>query len=121
MHLLSTPTRRRVRLRPTLVFAPLLMSAYKQCPDGLSVLTCVELCIFIAMGKIDRRILIGMCRGATDDTTKRLLVRSILSLDSVTHATLLRGIRTLDGCSSHPSLGRLPGDLFGNVREVRGP
>ncbi len=56
----STPARRRVGLRPTLMFVPLLMSLHEQGFDGLPVRTGVEFGISFAMGKVRRRIVIGM-------------------------------------------------------------
>src|SRR6266536_1467116 len=92
----STPTRRAVGLRPTVVCLPVVMALQEQRFDGCPVLAGTQLLIIPAVRQVGRCIQIGMRLLPTDDTTKRLLVGAIGSIWIVTHMALLRGIRTLD-------------------------
>src|SRR6266702_597330 len=55
----------------------------------------------------------------TDLTAKRLLVWSVGSIGIMTHTTLLRRIGAFHFGCLYASFGRIPGDLFRNMREVR--
>ena len=72
------------------------------------------------MLNIDRCIEISVRAVATDPTAKRLLVGPVGTIYIVAHAALLRGIGTSDPDGGNASFGGIPGDLFGDVRQVGG-
>src|SRR5437868_12069081 len=68
---------------------------------------------------IDGCIQISMCLIVADLTAKRLLIRSVGSIYIMTDAAFLGGVGALDSRCSYPPLGRIPGDLFWDVCEIR--
>src|SRR5947209_9811979 len=69
---------------------------------------------------VDGGVEIGLRAVARDHAAQRLLVRSVGSVWIVTHAALLRGIGAPDSDCGYASLGSIPGDLFGDMRQVGG-
>src|SRR5450755_3663065 len=118
MRCTSTPTRRAVGLRPTVFLLPYLVPLHEHGFDLFFAYASVQFLVPQSPGQICRRIVIGMGVIATDDTAKRLLVRTIGAIGIVTYAALLGGVRALNFYSSHSPLCRLPGDLFGDACEI---
>src|SRR6266480_4757071 len=116
----STPTRRAVGLRPTVLRSPRLMTLHKQGFHSFPILAELQHGIPYPLLDIDGSVQVSMGRELTDDTAKRLLVWPILSLDTVTDAALLRGVRTLDFRRRYSTFGRLPGDLFWDACQIGG-
>ena len=69
---------------------------------------------------VDRCIEISVRAVAADHAAKRLLVGPVHTIGVMADAALLRGIGALNPGGGDASLGGIPGDLFGNVRQVGG-
>src|SRR5215469_3084877 len=86
---------RRV-LRPTVLLLPLLMPLHEQGFDCLPILAGAQFSVSPAMLDVDRCVEIGVRAVATDSTAKRLLIRSVRTVDRMTDTALLRGIGASD-------------------------
>src|SRR6185369_5055327 len=72
------------------------------------------------MCDVDCRIVVGMRLPATDPTAKRLLLLAIALGDKVTLRAFLRSVGALDCGRLDAALGRAPGQLLGDVRQIGG-
>jgi hypothetical protein len=75
-------------------------------------------------GRVSKRVsvfhIISVHPLTTDQTTKRLLIGSVLLVYIVASAAFLGTVGTLDSNCLHASFGSVPGDLLGNVGKVGG-
>jgi hypothetical protein len=69
---------------------------------------------------VESGIEISMCLKAAHPTAKRLLVRSVGSIDIMTLSALLGSIGTPHSCREDTPFGSIPGDLVGDVSEIGG-
>ena len=96
------------------------MSPQQQGFDFLPLLAGAQFSVSPAMLDVDRRVEIGMRAVATDHTAKRLLVGPVRTVYIMADTALLRGIGASDPDGGDSSFGGIPGELFGNVRQVGG-
>ena len=103
-----------------MLLLPLLMSLQEESFDF--VLICATRYFFIPYSscKIGSGVHIGMGLQSAYLTAKRLLIGPIGAIHKVAATAFLRGIGALDPGGPYPALGSIPGDLLGQVREVRG-
>src|SRR6266699_5468442 len=97
-----------------------MMPLHQEGFDFSLVLTGAQFTVVPSMRKVRRCIQISMRAIATNQTTKRLLIRSVLSICIIAHIACLRGISTFDLPRTYAAFGCCPGELLRDMGQVGG-
>src|SRR5258708_19371025 len=96
------------------------MALHQQGFDRFPVLAGAQFLVCQAALDVDGGVEIGVRAVAADHAAKRLLVGSVGAAYIVAHAGGVGGVSALNPDGGNAPLGGIPGDLFGEVRQVGG-